>query len=80
MKETFKALDRNGDGCLTLEELRLGLNEVKNGEELLELMKAADTDNSGTINYTGKKIYIIILIQIILIIFSIEFIAATIDA
>jgi calcium-dependent protein kinase len=54
LKETFKALDRNGDGFLTLEELRIGLTEVKNGDEILELMKAADTDNSGTINYTGK--------------------------
>ncbi len=52
MKDTFKALDKNGDGFLTLEELRAGLTEVKNGDEILELMKAADTDNSGTINYT----------------------------
>lgn len=52
LKETFKQLDKNGDGSLTLEELRQGLVDVKNGEELLELMKAADTDGSGTINYT----------------------------
>jgi calcium-dependent protein kinase len=37
---------------LTLEELRAGLTDIKNGDEILELMKAADTDNSGTINYT----------------------------
>lgn len=54
MKDTFKALDRNGDGSLNLEELRQGLNDVKNGEEILALMQAADTDKSGTINYTGK--------------------------
>ncbi len=54
LKETFKALDKNGDGCLTLEELKQGLTEIKNGEEILELMKAADTDQSGTINYTGN--------------------------
>ena len=52
LKDTFKQLDKNGDGSLTLEELKVGLADVKNGEELLELMKAADTDNSGTINYT----------------------------
>ncbi len=52
LKETFKQLDKNGDGSLTLDELRQGLQEVKNGDELLELMKAADTDGSGTINYT----------------------------
>lgn len=52
LKETFKQLDKNGDGCLTLEELKQGLSDIKNGDEILELMKAADTDNSGTINYT----------------------------
>lgn len=54
MTEIFRALDKNGDGSLTLDELRQGLSEIKNGEEILALMKAADTDNSGTINYTGK--------------------------
>ena len=48
----FKALDNNGDGSLTIDELRAGLTEFKNGEEIMELMKAADTDRSGTINYT----------------------------
>ena len=52
LKDTFKALDKNGDGCLTLDELRQGLTDVKNAAEILELMKAADTDGSGTINYT----------------------------
>ena len=37
---------------MTLEELRAGLTDIKNGDEILELMKAADTDSSGTINYT----------------------------
>ncbi len=52
LKDTFKQLDKNGDGSLTLEELRSGLADVKNGEEILALMQAADTDHSGTINYT----------------------------
>jgi len=42
---------------LNLEELKQGLSEVKNGEEILALMQAADTDKSGTINYTGKFIF-----------------------
>ena len=54
LKNTFKALDKNGDGNLTLSELKEGLVDVKNGQEILDIMKAADTDNSGTINYTGK--------------------------
>ena len=52
LKEMFKALDVNGDGSLTLDELRAGLTEMKNGDEIMELMRAADTDKSGTINYT----------------------------
>lgn len=54
MKDVFKSLDKNGDGSLQLEELRQGLSDMKNGEELLQLMQAADTDKSGTINYTGN--------------------------
>ena len=41
---------------LTFEELRVGLQDIKNADELLEVMKAADTDKSGTINYTGMAI------------------------
>ena len=52
MKDTFKALDKNGDGSLTFDELKSGLASVKNGEEILEILKAADTDKSGTIDYT----------------------------
>jgi hypothetical protein len=33
------------------------LSDVKNGEEILALMQAADTDKSGTINYTGNALF-----------------------
>jgi len=52
LKELFKTLDKNGDGSLTLEELRVGLEGKENGVTLLHIMKSADTDNSGEINYT----------------------------
>lgn len=63
-------MDKNGDGCLSLDELKIGLSDIKNGDEILALMQAADTDHNGTINYTGM----------ILFLTSIEFIAATLDA
>ena len=46
------SLDVNGDGSLSLQELSKGLQGHDNGPELLELLKSADTDGSGEINYT----------------------------
>ena len=52
LKETFMALDKNGDGSLTFEELKSGLGHKENADTLIELLKGADTDNSGSIEYT----------------------------
>ena len=46
------SLDVNGDGSLTLEELRKGLAGKDNGDDLMAIMQGADTDGSGEINYT----------------------------
>ena len=46
------ALDKNGDGSLTFEELKSGLGHKENADTLIELLKGADTDNSGSIEYT----------------------------
>ena len=37
-----------------MDELRAGLGERENGEELLRILQAADTDGNGSINYTGE--------------------------
>lgn len=42
----------NGDGSLSLEELKKGLKEKENGETILKMLVAIDTDGSGEINYT----------------------------
>lgn len=52
LKNMFMELDKNGDGSITFEELQSGLGKKENAAELLEVLKGADTDNSGTINYT----------------------------
>ena len=52
LKKAFETLDKNGDGNITLKELKNGLAGVKNKDELLAIMEGADTDGSGCINYT----------------------------
>lgn len=52
LKNLFISLDKNGDGSLNLNELKVALSDKENGETLLGLLAAADTDKSGEINYT----------------------------
>jgi len=55
LRETFTALDANGDGLLTLGELKNGLASAgyrKTNSDLQELMEGMDTDGSGVIDYT----------------------------
>lgn len=42
----------NGDGSLTFEEIKKGLDTKENGDAILSIMRSADTDGSGEINYT----------------------------
>ncbi len=56
LKAIFQELDRNGDGSISFDELQAGLGKRENGEQLMEILRGADTDNSGTINYTGNFI------------------------
>lgn len=48
----FQALDENGDGSISLDELKAAMGDRENGETLYNLLKGADTDNSGQIDYT----------------------------
>ena len=52
LTKVFKALDKNGDGSITFEEMRVGLGHKENSESLMAILKGADTDNSGVIDYT----------------------------
>jgi len=63
LKSIFMQLDKNGDGSLTVQEIREGLQKAGMKEvppDLEQLMKEVDSDGSGVIDYT-------------------EFLAATID-
>lgn len=48
------AIDVNGDGSLTFQEIEEGFKQLKlgNADDLLQTMRAADTDGSGTVDYT----------------------------
>jgi len=52
LKNIFEELDVNGDGNINFDELQKGLAGRDNAENLLAVLKGADVDNSGTINYT----------------------------
>lgn len=64
LMKVFQALDKNGDGKLTKEELLQGYSQTMDvataQEEMKKVMELADTDLNGRIDYT-------------------EFITATID-
>mmetsp|Transcript_6533 Transcript_6533/g.15987 ORF Transcript_6533/g.15987 Transcript_6533/m.15987 type:complete len:514 (+) Transcript_6533:81-1622(+) len=55
LRETFVALDANGDGILTVSELKEGLEKAGLPEipaDLQALMEGVDEDGSGAIDYT----------------------------
>ncbi|KAF4668452.1 hypothetical protein FOL46_001949 [Perkinsus olseni] len=67
LKKTFQALDENGDGTLTVQEIKEGMRslDVSLPADLEEIMKDVDSDGSGAIDYTefiaatiDKKTYI----------------------
>merc|ERR1712217_292510 len=63
LRDTFMQLDNNGDGLLTVAELKEGLSQAGLKEippDLQQIMKDVDSDGSGVIDYT-------------------EFLAATLD-
>ena len=48
----FKEFDTNGDGSISLVELKASLKGSASGEKIYNMLKAADTDGSGEIDYT----------------------------
>merc|ERR1719214_457768 len=63
LRETFQALDDNGDGLLTAQEMKEGLQKAGLKEippDMQQIMEDIDSDGSGVIDYT-------------------EFLAATLD-
>jgi calcium-dependent protein kinase len=64
LAQIFTALDKNGDGKLTPDELLEGYtklygNKERAVSEVKYLMENADADNSGYIDYSGKIFFVI---------------------
>jgi calcium-dependent protein kinase len=67
LRDTFMALDHNGDGLLTIVEMKEGLSKCGLKEippDLQQIMEDVDSDGSGVIDYTeflaatlDKKVY-----------------------
>ena len=60
----FRSFDTDGDGCISLVELKTSLKGNASGDKICEILMAADTDGSGQIDYTeflaatiDRKIY-----------------------
>ena len=56
MQDAFAAFDRNGDGTLSLDELRVAMAKIGERlteEELAEMFKEGDLNKDGTIDYFG---------------------------
>lgn len=56
LARVFKAFDKNGDGKLSMEEVKIGYMEhygrVMSDEEIERMFRSVDTDNSGFIDYS----------------------------
>merc|ERR1719253_1680808 len=54
LKQMFLSLDQDGDGTITIDEMKEGLAKagLSANENLLQIMKEVDSDGSGVIDYT----------------------------
>ena len=57
MREAFRVFDKDGDGYISAVELKvvmMNLGEKLSDAEVDDMLKEADTDGDGRIDYNGK--------------------------
>ena len=62
LRDAFKVFDKDGNGFISASELRhvmTNLGEKLTDEEVNEMIREADTDGDGQVNYDGMDIYLI---------------------
>ena len=60
IKEVFRVFDKDGNGFIIAAELRLvmsNLGEKRTDEEVDEMIRKADIDGDGQVNYEGESIH-----------------------
>jgi calmodulin len=58
IREAFLPFDHNGSGYISAEQLRhvmTNLGEKLTDDEINEMIREADTDGDGRVNYNGKR-------------------------
>ena len=56
LQEAFSTLDKDGNGCLSHQELQTALAAMIPEEEIMSLLEEMDVDGDGEINYQVSKI------------------------
>lgn len=63
IREAFRVFDKDGNGFISAAELRhvmTNLGEKLTDEEVDEMIREADIDGDGQVNYEGKQVFITI--------------------